>query len=1260
MSKHLQKLFALVLVCCAFLGSSNAWGQVFSENFVYPAASKLTDNGWSAHSGAGTNPISVVGTSLSYPQSPVSGIGGAASLTTTGEDVNKTFTASSSGSVYVSLLVNVSAAQATGDYFLNLGPDPISTTYTGRVFIKSSGSGIQFGISKVSTPAAVYGTTTYNLNETHLLVVKYTFNGGTTSDDVVELFVNPTLGADQPSASVTAAVGGTDAVAIGSVALRQGSGTNAPTLLVDGIQIGTTWASVTSGTTPTTTPTLTPSTGSLNFGEKLIGTAVTSSYSLSAENIPADGNVVLTTSGPFTISTSETGTFANTLTLTAADLNSAKTIYVKTTPATTGEIAGEIIHATAGATDAKVGLIVFGASPFAQNFNRCIDGLPGGWMQYSVTGAQTWACTTFGQQGNAVQMSGFGNSTNNPNQDWLISPKMDLTGHAIPLVSMSYRTKFAGNALKIMVSTNYSGTGDPATATWTELTSLPADEEDTWRLLENLGLQNHKSVATYIAFVYTSTDQSAARWTLDNFEVTNVESYLSTSHLTFNFPETAAGSTTSAQEFTFSAVGYTADVVVSAPANFELSKDGTTFARTLTYTSAEAAASNKVYVRFAPATTSFISSGPVSFTSGSVAAITRGMLTGSSLLKANTLEVVTWNVEWFGSTSNGPSDEALQFENAKKVITELNADIIGVQEIVDEAKMHQLATETGYAYVSETMSWQASNEQKVGYLYKPSTVTVKKEKVLLSKLFSDIKAGTTNLSDYPTNDELFWASGRLPYLVQFEATINGVKQTLNVVNLHAKANGENSTQDYERRKYDAKVLKDSLDAHYNTANLIILGDFNDDVDVSVIGTNQKSSFDVFVADNANYKTLTYDLSLAGKNTYESGSLKSFLDHIFISNEMFDEYVENTTAIEEGLLSLIPNFRTNTSDHLPVSARFILTADPVAPSTVTFTTASVSKAEDAGKFNVSLTLSAAVATEQTVTIAPMAGATASTADYTITGGTNGGVTVTIPANATTATFEINIIDDTETEAAEQVVFNITSVSSGLEIGTAKTFTLTIEANDAPKPSVTFTSASISKAENAGKFNVSLSVSQAVATAQTVSIAPMAGATASAADYTLTGASNGILTVTIPANATTATFEVGIVDDTETEAAEQVTFEISNPSSGIQVGTAKTFTLTIEANDAPTGIADGTKGQFSVYPTLIKDSNVRLLLPERVAATAKVTMVVYSSEGRKVLTTNGTQDAVQAKLNSKLASLPSGVYMILVETGKEYFQTKMVKN
>ena len=57
------------------------------EDFDFTAGELLTDNGWVAHSGAGTNPITVTNPGLTYTSYPSSGIGNAALLDNTGEDV---------------------------------------------------------------------------------------------------------------------------------------------------------------------------------------------------------------------------------------------------------------------------------------------------------------------------------------------------------------------------------------------------------------------------------------------------------------------------------------------------------------------------------------------------------------------------------------------------------------------------------------------------------------------------------------------------------------------------------------------------------------------------------------------------------------------------------------------------------------------------------------------------------------------------------------------------------------------------------------------------------------------------------------------------------------------------------------------------------------------------------------------------------------------------------------------------------------------
>ncbi|MGI8883986.1 MAG: FG-GAP repeat domain-containing protein [Pyrinomonadaceae bacterium] len=233
------------------------------EDFTYPAGSLLTSNGWTAHSGGGTNPIVTSSPGLTLTGYPSSGIGNAVTLATSGEDVNRPFAVQSSGSVYAAFMVNVSEATTdpAGGYFFHLGPDPVGTTFRGRVSVKKNDSNaLAFGISKAATASADIAFTPFNyaLNTTYLLIVKYTIVDGA-SNDTVSLFVSTTTPASEPAptASATDITSQTD-INPGTVSLRQGSTATSPTARVDGIRVGTTYASVTAGMTGGGTPTPSP------------------------------------------------------------------------------------------------------------------------------------------------------------------------------------------------------------------------------------------------------------------------------------------------------------------------------------------------------------------------------------------------------------------------------------------------------------------------------------------------------------------------------------------------------------------------------------------------------------------------------------------------------------------------------------------------------------------------------------------------------------------------------------------------------------------------------------------------------------------------------------------------------------------------------------------------------------------------------------------------------------------------------------------
>ena len=355
-----------------------------------------------------------------------------------------------------------------------------------------------------------------------------------------------------------------------------------------------------------------------------------------------------------------------------------------------------------------------------------------------------------------------------------------------------------------------------------------------------------------------------------------------------------------------------------------------------------------VYVRFTPSVKTLTISGSLTVTGTSLNKQI-GLFTGSSLPKEDTFDIVTYNLEFFGTDVKGsdgkefgPENDDLQIENVAKVMNKLDADVYVVQEVSDEpslAALIQKISINGKTFDKTiSTSWSYSFDapdpkfppQKLVVLYNTQTTTVKNTRVMFKNFYDQILAGTPNLlPGYPDTEKSFFASGRLPYMVQIETNVGGIKKLLNLVDLHARANSGSDIGKYNMRKYDAQVLKDSLDQYYANSNLIILGDYNDDVKASVITPNP-SSYKMFVDDTANYDALTLGISQAGAFSYLSSN--GFLDHIMISNELTDEYIANSTAVYDPRAD-IPSYTTTTSDHGPVIARFNLKSDNL--STIDF-------------------------------------------------------------------------------------------------------------------------------------------------------------------------------------------------------------------------------------------------------------------------------------------------------------------------------------
>jgi endonuclease/exonuclease/phosphatase family metal-dependent hydrolase len=461
-----------------------------------------------------------------------------------------------------------------------------------------------------------------------------------------------------------------------------------------------------------------------------------------------------------------------------------------------------------------------------------------------------------------------------------------------------------------------------------------------------------------------------------------------------------------------------------------------------------------------------------------------------SIPKAITFDVVNWNLEFFGAEREdypeefGPADEPLQLENVRRVITSQQADVIAVQEVSSDSLFNALVGQLpGYKAVcsdrySRSFEGPSSDfpPQKVCFVYDSTTVEVVSYRAMFENLYDSARTiDPSLLPGYPTGDpSSFWSSGRLPFLLTANLTINGTTERVNFVNLHAKSGS--TVADFNRRVYDAQVLKDSLDAHYASEQIIILGDLNDDLDQSIV-SGRPSSYAAFVNDTTSYVPVTRALSLAGvKSTV---SFNDMIDHQIISNELQEEYLFGSEKVVTPF-STVPNYANTTSDHLPVMVRYQFIT-PV----VSFTNAFAVVSEDADSVLVQLQLSRPSVTDKVVKLLIQPGSTAEygTDFITLPAASASIISIAVPAGSITASVLVNVLDDVLDESTEALALKIMP-TDGLLINDSATFSLTILDNDLT--TIAFAEAEASREEGSGAYQVTLLLSSAADTTRTIVI------------------------------------------------------------------------------------------------------------------------------------------------------------------------------
>jgi exonuclease III len=262
---------------------------------------------------------------------------------------------------------------------------------------------------------------------------------------------------------------------------------------------------------------------------------------------------------------------------------------------------------------------------------------------------------------------------------------------------------------------------------------------------------------------------------------------------------------------------------------------------------------------------------------------------------AETLDVITWNLKTFPLTS-------ATIQHLVEIIPILNADVIAFQEIMDANQFYAMATLLpDYRAVVYT----ATSSYRLAYLYKPATVTLNSEFTIFNG----------NSNPFP----------RPPYIMN----MNFAGNNYILINNHFKALGDNFIDESDpwdeevRRRLASTMLEEYIRQNHPSDRVILLGDLNDQI-------QEPPSTNVFLPflDRPDeYMFTTMEIALnPSPNLVSYPSANSMIDHILITNELFDAFefagsVCRAIRVEEFVGGLSVYF-SQISDHRPVGVRLM--------------------------------------------------------------------------------------------------------------------------------------------------------------------------------------------------------------------------------------------------------------------------------------------------------------------------------------------------
>ena len=257
----------------------------------------------------------------------------------------------------------------------------------------------------------------------------------------------------------------------------------------------------------------------------------------------------------------------------------------------------------------------------------------------------------------------------------------------------------------------------------------------------------------------------------------------------------------------------------------------------------------------------------------------------------NDLDIMTWNIEWF------PKNGQVTIDYVGQIIEALDIDILAIQEVDDISSFNQVVNGLDNYEGYLESSWFAG----LAYIYNTQTVEI------------------NNIYEIYTSSPYWSPFPRSPMVMD----MNFMNENYIIINNHFKCCGDdnmnlNDDDDEETRRYIASnLLKEYVDNYFPDSNVIILGDLNDELN----DNPNDNVFQMILDDFENYFFTDMEIAQGNSNGWSYPSWPSHLDHILITNELFDNnlYVE-VIRIDDFMDGGFSQYDQNISDHRPVALK----------------------------------------------------------------------------------------------------------------------------------------------------------------------------------------------------------------------------------------------------------------------------------------------------------------------------------------------------